>query len=190
MTQMQKMLAPLKGLILAGGDSARMGQPKALMEYHGQAQYRHLAGLMRPFCSEVWVSCRAEQSHLFPDMPLIFDQETWGRIGPINGVCSAFAQKNTSWLVIGCDYVLLQSVDIEHLIANRAPDRHALAFANDAMAAPEPLIAVYEADLGPFLLKWLSEGNTSLRRFLSEMGVHLLQPQEAGRLKSFDYPVL
>lgn len=51
----------LKGLVLAGGRSTRMGRSKANICWYGKEQQYHLADLMSGFCDEGFVSCRQEQ---------------------------------------------------------------------------------------------------------------------------------
>ncbi|HWB96469.1 MAG TPA: nucleotidyltransferase family protein [Bryobacteraceae bacterium] len=43
------------GLILAAGESRRMGYPKALLEWHGETFLDHLIGLLEAHCSPVVV---------------------------------------------------------------------------------------------------------------------------------------
>jgi molybdenum cofactor cytidylyltransferase len=43
------------GLILAAGESTRMGSPKALLEFRGETFLDRLTGLFAPFCSPVVV---------------------------------------------------------------------------------------------------------------------------------------
>ncbi len=55
----------MNGIILAGGQSSRMGQPKSLLEYHGKPQYQYAAELLNSFCAQVFISCSAEQQTIF-----------------------------------------------------------------------------------------------------------------------------
>ena len=47
--------AGIAGVILAAGASSRMGQPKALLEYQGEAFLRRLAGMLGEACGRVVV---------------------------------------------------------------------------------------------------------------------------------------
>jgi molybdenum cofactor guanylyltransferase len=180
-------LSPLHALLLCGGESRRMGQAKALIRYWQLPQYQHLAQMITPLVDTIWVSCREEQAAFFPDMPLILDQKKWGHIGPINGLCTAFSQVHTvSWLVLGCDYPLLQPIDIQHLIAHRTPGLSAIAYQNSESGHPEPLLAIYEAHTAAALQSWREEGNQSLRLFLQNNNTRLVQPLDSTRLISVD----
>ncbi len=182
-------LAPLHALILCGGESQRMGQDKALIKYWQIPHYQHLAQALTPLVEEVWLSCREDQAGSFPGMPLILDQKKWGQIGPINGVCTAFLLKEkTSWLVLGCDYPMLQHIDFAHLIAQRTTGVSALAYQNAESGHPEPLLAIYEHEAGSALQHWREGGNYSLRLFLQYQRVVLVQALDPARLISVDTP--
>lgn len=179
----------MNGLILAGGWSRRMGQPKALLDYGGQQQLFRVAALLGHFCERVFVSCRAEQQ---PELAAagwtgdwVLDSADLGDIGPINGVLSAFRQQDMAWLVLGCDYPFLQATDLSQLLNARTAAYLATAFRNES-GIVEPLLAIYEPPAGAVLESWVEAGNTSLRVFLEQHPVQLLLPEDQGRLVSVD----
>ncbi len=192
-------LSGINGLVLAGGHSRRMGQPKSLLEYHGKPQYQYVAELLSGFCEQVFISCRAEQQDLFAGYVTILDSTIYGDIGPLNGVLSAFSTQLPesfelsgsslrAWFVLGCDYPLLEKSDLEQLVRERNPSSVATVFANPETQFLEPLLGIYEAKAGPLLLEWLQQGNESLRRFLENVPVERVIPQHPSCLKSVDTP--
>jgi molybdopterin-guanine dinucleotide biosynthesis protein A len=177
----------MNGLILAGGHSRRMGQPKSLLNYHGKPQYQHLKDLLSGFCDRVFLSCREEQKDLFEGCETIFDSAQFGDIGPMNGVLSAFERdKTNAWLVLGCDYPLLEKSDLEQLIHERDTNCIATVFVNPETRFPEPLHCIYEPEAGPLLLQWVQLGNESMRRFLEQALVQKVIPRHPECLKSVD----
>ena len=48
----------LYGLIIAGGESKRMGFKKAFINYHGVPQLNHLFHLLSKHCEKVFTSCK------------------------------------------------------------------------------------------------------------------------------------
>lgn len=183
----------LYGLILAGGHSARMGLPKALLDYHGKPQYRYAAELLEAFCGRVFISCRAAQRNMFLDYETVCDSDTYGESGPINGVLSAITaalQGGTpsAWFVLACDYPLLEAKDLGQLLAARDPGRVATVFANPVDGRPEPLVGIYETSAAPLLLTWQREGNQSLRVFLERHDALVVGAERPERLVSADTP--
>jgi len=62
MTNESITIAPLIGLVLVGGRSARMRVDKASLIYHGKPQTKHCLDLLKPFCEKSFLSCRADQA--------------------------------------------------------------------------------------------------------------------------------
>ena len=180
----------MKGLILSGGQSQRMGQPKALLSYHGQPQIFHLAQLLAPFCETVYLSCKPEQQSFFAEagwqLPVITDDPAFGNIGPLSGLLSAFQVQQTTWLVVGCDYPFLTAADLQLLILQRDPDCLATVFRHPETGIAEPLTGIYEPAAGGALLEWLGAGNQSLRWFLEKYETRFVAPTFPDHLRSVD----
>ncbi len=81
----------IAGLVLAGGESRRMGHDKALITLGNKPAYRYMAELLLPFCDEVFVSCREEQQLTFghnPKVTGLFDRPAHAGRGPMSGILS------------------------------------------------------------------------------------------------------
>ncbi|MBK9105506.1 MAG: NTP transferase domain-containing protein [Saprospiraceae bacterium] len=80
--------SPLKGLVLAGGESSRMGFDKGLMDYHGMPQREYLLKLLKSFTTEAYISCKPGQ---ITDalIPVIEDRYTG--LGPFGGDIVSFS---------------------------------------------------------------------------------------------------
>ena len=50
-------LISFNGLVLAGGNSTRMGYDKGAIKYYGKAHREYLADLLNGFCSKTYLSC-------------------------------------------------------------------------------------------------------------------------------------
>ncbi|MCC7465871.1 MAG: NTP transferase domain-containing protein [Saprospiraceae bacterium] len=174
------------GLILAGGQSSRMGQPKSLISYHGKPQYLYLQELLERYCEAVYISCKPEQEYWFSGCPTLPDNSLFGDIGPMTGVLSAFEVYDGPWLIVGCDYPYLRAEDLEWLIRCRDPEMLATVFEHPERNLPEPLIGVYEADAGAPLREWHDAGQQSLRRFLEFNRVEKVAPLSVECLRSVD----
>ena len=178
------MSAPLLGLVLAGGRSARMGEDKGAIAYHGRSQRAHTAALLAPFCEAVYVSVRDDQP-LEPDLTPLVD--THADIGPMAGLLAAFTQRpDAAWLVVACDLPLLDEAAIRALVAGRGDGVEAIAFAGTD-GRPEPMAALWEPAMGPRLIEAANIGRYSLRDVLRAGACNLL-PSPASALVDADTP--
>ena len=183
-TSMQSRMAKLTGNILAGGQSRRMGTPKAWIPYHGLPEVIRLNELLSHFCEKTVISINdwpenAPRLMHFPDAPEYADS------GPIGGVLTAYTRFKSPLLVLGCDYPMITHDLIQTLISARDESKMATAFLNDAKVA-EPLIAIYETSGLEQLKQDYQSGHQSIKHFLHQADCKLLPaPIE---IKSIDTP--
>ena len=174
----------LKGLILAGGHSKRMGMDKALINYHGVPQYQYLHDLMHQFVEEVFISCRPGQV-FDTNIPRIEDQ--FENLGPIAGVLSAFKTDATcAWWVIACDLPYVDESSISFLLANRDASREATFYIDPETLFPEPLLTIFEPMIYPDLLRAHQAGQSSLNRILLNCKGKRVKPKDGRILRSIN----
>lgn len=181
-------MAPLYGLVLAGGLSSRMGRDKAWIEYHGSPHALWLAGLINPLCAETLISYNSPYPENF-DIPFerLPDAMIFRDIGPMGGVLSAFLRNpDAAWLIVGCDYPNVNKEMLQTLIDARRPEISAVAFRNPESQLVEPLIAVYEPSCLSGLMNAFHAGEFSLRHFLGSIPVSLSEHADPSQLKSID----
>jgi molybdopterin-guanine dinucleotide biosynthesis protein A len=161
-------VAPLCGLVLAGGRSTRMGRDKAALAYGGGTpQLERAMTLLTARVLRAYVSVRAEQSAepLRARFPQIVD--THENLGPIAGILAAQARHpEAAWLVLACDLPLLDAATLEHLLRSRAPQRAATAYRSSHDGLPEPLCAIYEPRTREALTGYVAAGRDCPRKFL------------------------
>ena len=180
--QMEKSVGTLNGLVLAGGKSLRMGYDKSSIEWHGKEQRYYMADLLKQYCDEVFISCRADQqnevdSH-YKTLP-----DTFVDLGPYGAILSAFREKpDAAWLVVACDLPLLDIETLQYLVAHRNPSAVATTFESPFDGLPEPLITIWEPKAYPVLLSFLSQGYTCPRKALRNNDVHIIKAENADAL--------
>lgn len=187
-TEMEKRIPVLNGLVLAGGFSVRMGEDKGLMKWHGKAQREYMLDLLRPLCTQSFLSCRSEQIASLPTgvaaMP-----DSFLDLGPLGALLSAFrANPETAWLVTACDMPLLDAPTLLHLIRSRRPSAHATAFLDPTGAFPEPLATIWEPKSYPALLSMLSQGISCPRKALTLLDCELIPPPDPEALRNVNSP--
>ncbi|WP_313003331.1 NTP transferase domain-containing protein [Chryseobacterium gleum] len=178
----------LNGLVLAGGKSQRMGNPKDKINWHGKEQRYFAADLLTPFCDEVFISCRQDQLENFdPNYNALTD--TFLNMGPFGGILSALRSKrDTAWLVVACDLPLLDEKSLEFLIENRNIEKAATTYESPFDGLPEPLITIWEPKSYPLLLNFLGSGITCPRKVLINSDTLILKPGNPDSLMNVNTP--
>jgi molybdenum cofactor guanylyltransferase len=172
----------LNGLVLAGGKSTRMGEDKALFQWHGKEQMYYLAEMLQQFCDETFISCRVEQANCIEKKYKIIIDE-FENAGPLAAIISAFhTNKNCAWLVVACDLPLLDTKTIEYLIQNRDATMIATTFQSPYDNLPEPLITIWEPKSLSSLESALSERKYSPQRVLMDAKIKALVAPDANVL--------
>ena len=107
----------MMGLVIAGGQSSRMGRDKAALIFRGSPLYARAIEALRPFCEKVYVSLRSDSSLIDAIAePKLFDR-TPGR-GPGEALITAHLQEPTQdFLVMACDFPYVDSSSIKHLVS-------------------------------------------------------------------------
>lgn len=184
--ELQKALPPVYGLVLAGGESRRMGQDKGLLNYHGKPQREYAADLLSGICEKTFISGRAEQQ-IETAYPIVTD--TFLNLGPTGAILSAFREyPNAAWLVVACDLPLLDEATLQQLVQNRNPSKIATAFQSATESFPEPLIAIWEPKAYPVLLQFLGQGYSCPRKVLINSDIELLQAENPAALQNVNEP--
>lgn len=182
-------VAPLYGLVLAGGRSTRMQRDKAALAYHGRSQLEWTMGLLEGRVERAYVSVRKDQSEdpLRAQFPQIADLA--GGIGPVAGILAAQARHPAAaWLVLACDLPFLDVATIERLIGSRAAHRAATAYRSSHDGLPEPLCAIYEPSSHGALAAAVAAGRNCPRKFLIQEDVELLDQPKPGSLDNINTP--
>jgi len=184
--ELQKALPPIYGLVLAGGESRRMGQDKGLLNYHGKPQREYVADLLNGVCEKTFISGRAGQ---FIESDYSIIQDAFLDLGPYGAILSAFRQfPNVAWLVVACDLPLLDEASLKKLIQNRNPSKIATAFQSATEPFPEPLITIWEPKAYPVLLQFLGQGFSCPRKVLINSDIELLKVENPDTLTNVNEP--
>ncbi len=181
-------ILPLKGLVLAGGRSQRMGEDKGAIAYHGKPQRVYAADLLQQFCADVYISCRPDQvGTMQSDYPLLPDKLIG--LGPFGAIATAFqAFPNHAWLVVACDLPLLNKQTLNQLVGARNTSAIATAFQSPSNEFPEPLITIWEPKSYSVLLQFLAMGYSCPRKVLINSEIELIQASDPAALTNVNVP--
>ena len=165
-------------IVLAGGQSRRMGQPKALLEWHGSTLVRRAVGLVGRAVSGPVVVVRAAGQALPPLPPgtEVVDDPREAR-GPLQGMAAglhAIGDRAQVVFVTGVDAPLLHPALVVRVIASLGPaDDVALP---QAHGHPHPLAAAYRAaTVAPLIDELLAEDSLGTRPLMRRCRVRRLE---------------
>jgi molybdopterin-guanine dinucleotide biosynthesis protein A len=184
----QRSLPPLRGLVLAGGQSQRMQTDKGRLNYHGLEQREYAAQMLATVCADVHVSCRPDQLAELPAglTPL---PDRFLELGPMGGILSAFQlDPNAAWLVVACDLPFLSEATLRHLVQHRNGAKVATAFQSPENQFPEPLITIWEPRGYGTLLRFLGLGYSCPRKALINSDIELLASPDPNELRNVNTP--
>lgn len=153
-------------VLLAGGESRRMGRDKATLEWRGRALWEWQIDKLRALQPEkIFVSARTDPAWRPADVELIVDA-TPSR-GPLSGLVATLATIET-------DHLLALAIDLpfmtaEHLrfLCSLVTPRSGVVPTIDGKA--EPLAAIYPREVKALFLAALEGDNFSLQPIVKKM---------------------
>ncbi|HMO14936.1 MAG TPA: molybdenum cofactor guanylyltransferase [Pirellulaceae bacterium] len=167
------------GVILAGGQSRRMGRDKRVLHFRERPLIEHVISALCEF-TEILVVVDRRQSTLSQELIdakriLEIDSVHWlydelSDIGPLEGVRVAFDWLNHSQtnceaaLLVGCDFPLFLPSVGRRLFA-LLEDHEAVCFVDDCKRKPLP--GVYRIAILPKIMQLLANGQRSLQSLLN-----------------------
>lgn len=163
-------IASVKGLILTGGKSTRMGTDKSQLNYFGKPQKEHAKELLENNGLETFYSVQ------LPSDKSIEIHDTFLNLGPFGGICTAFQKDpNAAWLVLATDIPFVSDELIQLLLQKRDPSKIATAIKGKGKDFPEPLITIYEPKAYSKMLQYLAQGYSCPRKVLINSDIEVIE---------------
>jgi molybdenum cofactor guanylyltransferase len=165
----------ISAVLLAGGESRRMGKDKATLLFRGQPLWRIQLDLLgRLELAEILVSARTDPPWRPSDMQFVPDNPP--SRGPLSGLTAALARIRTGHLLaLAIDLPFMTENYLRAISHKIEPGRGALPMIGDRA---EPLAAIYPADAHVDLVDALSGNDFSLQTLTSRL-------VKAGKLRVF-----
>ncbi len=169
----------VSGIILAGGQSRRLGTNKAFVKVGGIALIERVAERVRHLASEVAIVTNDPASYGSLGARVVPD--TWPRMGSLGGIYSGLeAACYERALVVGCDMPFLDHQLLRFMILLSADYDVVLPNVNGLL---EPLHAIYNKACLPAIERLLRAGDLRIIDFLGEVRVRYVDEAE---LRIFD----
>jgi len=173
----------LSAIILAGGQSSRMGQDKALIALQGVPLLQQVCEVALKCTSKVYVvtpwleryqDILPNACFVIREVPLPGETQ---RHGPLVGFAQGLAQIETDWvLLLACDLPQLQ-VEVLQLWTQELENipKDAIAYLSKQPKGWEPLCGFYRRQCLPKLTQYINAGGRSFQQWLSQHTVQELQ---------------
>ena len=177
------------GLVLAGGQSRRMGHDKALILVDGETQLSRVVHLLDSMVDRVFVSTRADQQDEAERKKYHQIIDCAENLGPIAGIFSALQEHgDVGWLVLACDLPNIDETTVRYLLENRSDVQPFSAFKSSSDGLPEPLCAYYASGTASIIKGFIDDGINCPRKVLIRSDTHLLDQPNPAALDNINTP--
>ena len=168
------------GFVLAGGQSSRMGQNKALLAVGGVPLVARAARLVESVAGTATVVGNPE---IYRPLGLRAVSDDWPGAGPLGGIATALGASTVPWnLVVACDLPYLTKAWLNYVVA-RSLASQADAVVPMSARGEEPLCAMYHKRCEAAIRAELERGERKVTEGLRELLVETIAPIE---WKAFD----
>ncbi len=157
----------LTGVILAGGQSRRMGCDKAFLKVHDLTFIEAIIKAVAPLVGRVIIIANDQQYEQFG---LDVFEDLVKDSGPVAGIFTAMKHSTSPYiLVLSCDIPLVHSELLTYLIENSIPtDLNIMT----VLGKKQPLTAIYNKNTMPIFADALERKALKLRLLLEQMNGH------------------
>jgi molybdopterin-guanine dinucleotide biosynthesis protein A len=147
-------LTPCSAIVLAGGKSSRMGQPKALLRFDDEPLIVHVVRTLARLFADIVVVTAPEQE--LPTLPVTLVRDTVAYQGPVGGILYGLQVAHTEvCFVTSCDAPFLNLALLSYLLSQSADYDVVVPYWQERL---QPLHAVYRRSVAPLLQEQLERG--------------------------------
>ena len=179
----QTTLPDASALILAGGKSSRMGQPKALLPFAGEPLIVHTVRRLATRFADIVVVAAPGQD--LPPLPVTLVHDTVAHQGPVGGIYYGLqAARRAVCFVTSCDAPFLHLGLVTRLVSLSADYDVVVPVWQDRL---QPLHAVYRRSVIPLLQSQLEHGQLRPVALYDKVRTRRISPEEIHRLDPDGY---
>jgi len=166
------MITDCTAIVMAGGDSRRMGTDKANVTLGDKTLLQTVTATMQQLFPQVIVSVR--QPRVGIDLPQVCDEQPDG--GPLAGLVASLGQITTPWaFMVACDMPFVVPKMVELLAGYRLQHQAVVPVVH---GHPQPLAAFYAASCLAPLRASLAAQQKGLRGVLKQLDVRYVDEAE------------
>jgi len=143
----------ITGIVLAGGQSSRMGQEKASLLWKGKRLVDYAVETLSPLCKELFISSN-NPDLIVNNLEILPDG--YRGIGPIAGIEAGLSRaSNEICIVVSCDTPLLPTKMFQYMLQEHQDFDISLA-AHEGIN--EPMIGIYSKRVYPVIREAIGNG--------------------------------
>ncbi len=166
----------VSAVLLAGGNSLRMGRDKALLNIHGRPVVQVLAARLRTVTDEVLLSANDPSAYAFLELPTIRDLFD-GR-GPLAGLHAGMRHTLRPFtLVLACDLPGVPVLLLQRLIDRSTEYDAVVPCTSDGLL--HPVCAIYNRTCLPIVEQNLMSGANQILAILGDPKLRVLRLNSA-----------
>ena len=155
-----------EAVILAGGQSKRMGTNKALLPREGKRMLAYIYDQLSDF-SACCLSSNDPILDEYLDIPVVRD--VYGKCGPLGGIHAAMLHSNKEAVfVVPCDFPFF-SAEIPRLMLEAFSEEWDAIVCVDAEGMVHPLCGIYQCNILGVLESQLQQGDYRVRHLLDKL---------------------
>lgn len=158
----------MKAVVLAGGQSSRMGQNKALMKLGEKTVIEHVIDNLSQVFDEVYISGNDSN---YPDSKEII-KDVIAHKGPMGGILSALEYCKDDIFICSCDMPFFSSELIKNMLQRKEENRINIAQYNEKVY---PVVGIYPYHFLDAFTKSIEKENLKMMHFLQQQNANYIK---------------
>ena len=170
-------------VILAGGDSRRMGRDKALLEFEGRPLISIIASRLEELFDDIVIGANRPGDYAFLGRPVVPDREPG--LGPLMGIASCLERTAEDLaFVTACDIPFLDLSFAADMLARA--EGYDMVIPRSGLDAYEPLFAVYRKTVMAPALAILAAGGRRIVDLLGRVRAAVVPLPDSARIRNIN----
>jgi len=168
------------GVLLAGGESRRFGQPKAFAEYSGKFFWQYSMQALKETTEHQLIISHQNLLERFKEETeeiVLTDDPKFKGDGPMAGIYTAMKYEISEWyMILSCDIPLISAELVHKLQSFISPDKKIII--PNIKGKLHPLVGVYHYSVFPLIERQLENKERKMMTLLSQVEVCYVTEKE------------
>ncbi|MHC4874200.1 MAG: molybdenum cofactor guanylyltransferase [Planctomycetota bacterium] len=166
-------------IILAGGNSTRMGEDKSMLAVNNKPVIQHIADQLSPCFDEVIIGSNDVDKYQFLNLKTVCDKEM--NQGPLMGILSTLLKSDNELnFVVACDIPQLNLELIDKML--KLASGYDIVMPVTEAGKYEPLFAVYKKSVIPYAEEILEGGQRKVTSMFDKANVKYVKLDSSNKL--------